>query len=64
MCLIHGTADEIVPYDSVKEFVTKMRDAGNLCELHTLEGTDHYFTQKSDKIEAIKVMDAFILGLG
>ncbi len=60
MCLIHGTADEIVPYDSVKEFVARMREAGNLCELHTFEGTDHFFSKRSDQVDALKAMDAFI----
>jgi acetyl esterase len=64
MCFIHGTADEIVPYDSVKEFVAKMREAGNLCELYTFEGTDHFFTKRSDQIEALKLIDGFFLGLG
>jgi acetyl esterase len=64
MYFIHGTADEIVPYDSVKEFVARMREAGNPCELHAIEGTDHFFTKKSDKVEALKVMDVFIQGLG
>ena len=30
MCFVHGTADEIVPFDSVKEFVARMKEAGNL----------------------------------
>ena len=64
MCFVHGTADEIVPYDSVKEFVVRMREAGNLCELHTFEGTDHFFTKKSDQVEALNKMDGFLRGLG
>jgi len=64
MCLVHGTADEIVPYDSVKEFVGAMEAAGNLCELYTFEGTDHFFTKKSDQVEALKMIDGFLRGLG
>jgi acetyl esterase len=64
VCFIHGTNDEIVPYDSVKDFVRRMQEAGNMCELHTFEGTDHFFTRKSDQVEALKQMDAFLLGLG
>lgn len=64
MCFIHSTADEIVPYDSVKEFVTRMREAGNPCELYTFEGTDHFFTKKSDQIKALELMDGFLAGLG
>ena len=64
MCFVHGTADEIVPYDSVKEFVTRMRQAGNLCELYTFEGTDHFFTNKSDQVEALRKIDGSLRGLG
>lgn len=60
MCLIHGTADEIVPYDSVKEFATKMEEAGNNCKLYTFKGTDHFFMNKSDQARAIKLIDEFI----
>lgn len=64
MCLVHSKADEIVPYDSVKEFVARMEEAGNLCELHTFEGADHFFSNKSDQKEALKAMDGFLAGLG
>ena len=64
MCFVHGTADEIVPFDSVKEFVARMREAGNLCELYAFEGTDHFFTKKSDQVEALNKIDGFLRGLG
>jgi acetyl esterase/lipase len=64
MCFIHGTGDDIVPYDSVKDFVARMKEAGNHCELHTFEGTDHFFTRTSDKIEALRRMDGFLQGMG
>ena len=64
MCLVHSKADEIVPYNSVKEFVTKMKEAGNHCELYTFEEADHFFSKKSDQVEALKAMDGFLLGLG
>jgi acetyl esterase len=64
MCLIHGTADEIVSYDSVKQFAAKMREAGNRCELHTLEGTDHFFVRKSDQDKAMALIDNFLFDLG
>jgi acetyl esterase/lipase len=60
MCLIQGTADEIVPYDSVKEFALKMQEAGNNCKLHTFDGTDHFFMNKTDQARAIKLIDEFI----
>jgi acetyl esterase/lipase len=64
MCFVQGTADEIVPYDSVREFVEKMKRAGNACELHTLEGTDHFFTRKADQREGLERVDDFLAGLG
>jgi acetyl esterase len=64
MCFIHGTGDDIVPYDSVKGFVARMKETGNRCELHTFEGTDHFFSNMSDKIEALRRIDGFLRGLG
>jgi acetyl esterase len=64
MCLVHSKADEIVPYGSVKEFVTKMQEAGNRCELYTFEEADHFFSNRSDQAEALKLMDGFLRGLG
>ena len=64
MYLIHGTADEIVSYDSVKQFAAKMVEAGNWCELHTLEGTDHFFVRKSDRHKAVAFIDNSLSDLG
>jgi dipeptidyl aminopeptidase/acylaminoacyl peptidase len=60
MCLTQGTADEIVSYDSVKEFAFKMQEAGNHCKLHIFEGGDHLFMNKSDQARAIKLIDKFV----
>ena len=60
MCLVHGAADEIVSYDSVKGFALKMQEAGNNCKLHTFERADHFFTDKSDQARAIKLIDEFV----
>jgi acetyl esterase len=60
MCFIHGTADDIVSHDSVKEFVAVMKKAGNSCELHSFEGTDHFFRGKDDQVAALRAMDAFV----
>ena len=41
--LIHGTNDRNCPYDSAKEFVTRMKKAGNNnIELVSLEGASHF----------------------
>lgn len=64
MCFVHGTGDGLVPCDSVKEFVARMTEAGNRCELHTFEGADHFFSRRSDQVEALRRMDGFLRGLG
>ncbi len=64
MCFIHGTADEIVPFDSVKEFAAGMREAGNRCELHPFEGTDHFFTNNPDPARVWDLIDRFLADLG
>ncbi len=64
MCLLHGTADEIVPYSSVSEFTARTREEGNECILHTFEGTDHFFMNSSDQRKAMELIDEYIAGLG
>jgi len=64
MCLIHGTADNIVSFDSIKEFTKKTREAGNRCDLHPFEGTDHFFTQNVDSNSVPKLMDEFLSSVG
>lgn len=64
MCLIHGTADDLVPFESVKEFSETMIKAGNRCDLHPFEGTDHFFSQKEAGAKAVLLVDSFIKSLG
>ncbi len=64
MCLIHGTADNIVPFESVKEFTEKSTRLGNRCELHPFEGTDHFFSNVSDGSRVFKIMDSFLFSIG
>ncbi len=63
MCIIQGTADEIVPYDSVKEFSIKMQEAGNQCKLHTFEGADHFSIHSTDQERAIRLIDKFVMSV-
>ncbi len=39
--LIHGTKDEKVPYDQSPKMCEKMKEAGNSCEVFTVEGAGH-----------------------
>ena len=41
--LLHGTADEAVPFEQASQFVNQMQEAGNRCELHSFEGKKHGF---------------------
>ena len=64
MYLIHGTADVIVPYRSASDFAARMQKAGNHCSLHTFEGTDHFFSKKSDQDRATALTDGILHDLG
>src|SRR5207249_318603 len=39
--LIHGNKDAMVPYEQSVKFQEKMKAAGNICELITIEGGGH-----------------------
>jgi acetyl esterase/lipase len=41
--IIHGEADDTVPYKSVERFTAEMTAAGNRCELAAYEGAGHGF---------------------
>ena len=40
--IFQGTADNVIPLWSVKEFAQKMKAAGNRCELNIYEGQTHF----------------------
>jgi acetyl esterase/lipase len=63
MCMIQGTADEIVPYDSVKEFSRKMQEAGNQCDLHPFEGASHFSIHATGQARAIRLIDEFVMSM-
>jgi len=39
--LIHGTADKTVPYSESPNMCQKIKSAGGVCEVFTVEGADH-----------------------
>ena len=44
-CLVlHGTADDLVPFESAERFCKLMKDAGNSCQLAALTGAGHGFS--------------------
>ncbi len=63
MCLIHGTADDLVPFESIREYVERSVKMGNRCELHPFKGTDHFFGNV-DGSEIYRLMDEFLFSLG
>lgn len=63
MCLIHGTADDLVPFESIKEYAEKSVALGNRCELYPFEGTDHFFGNV-DGSEILRLIDEFFISLG
>jgi acetyl esterase/lipase len=63
MCMIQGTADEIVSFDHAKEFSRRMREAGNQCILHSFEGADHFSIHVTDQARAIRLIDEFIMSV-
>ena len=63
MCLIHGTADDLVPFESVREYAEKSVAMGNRCDLHPFEGSDHFFGNV-DGSEVFRLIDEFFVSLG
>ena len=62
MALLHGTADEIVPYWTVEDFATQMQEAGNRCELYPYEGAGHLFHQPH-RAHFLSVIETFLASL-
>lgn len=60
-----GTNDDTVSPDAVKDFVGKMKDAGNRCDLHLFEGQTHLGWDKSgNEADVLAKMDAFLESIG
>lgn len=51
VCVIHGKADEIVPYSYGERFKSEYKD----CELHLLENEDHVFSHRLEEAADIAV---------
>jgi acetyl esterase/lipase len=63
--VIHGTEDRMCPFRTAEEFAERMRNAGNRCELHRLQGATHfYFFEKKYRDEAIQSEEKFLASLG
>jgi acetyl esterase len=69
MIVFHGKADTTVPFVTVEAFATKMKAAGNRCELVGFEGQSHGFFNygRGDNRsfrETLKQADQFLASLG
>ncbi len=67
--ILHGRADQVVPYSSAEAFAEAMKRAGNRCDLVGYEGRGHGFFnyregRPEDFIETTRRMDAFLASLG
>ena len=62
MALLHGTADETVPYWTVEAFVDDMQAAGNRCELTSYEDGGHLFHQ-SNRTHFLDTIETFLISL-
>ena len=69
MIIFHGKADTTVPYVTSEVFATKMKAAGNRCELVGFEGLGHGFFNygRGDNRlfrETLESADRFLASLG
>jgi len=63
-CIIfQGTADNTVPFWTVKKFTEKTKAAGNRCDLHVYEGQAHLGWGENTK-DVLTKMDAFLESIG
>lgn len=67
--IFHGTMDETVPFESIKAFAAKMKEAGARCEIVPGEGKSHgYFNYGREKnqnfLVTVSAADRFLANLG
>ena len=59
--LLHGTADQTVPYSQSVEMLKRLKDAGVEAELFTAEGAGHTFWASKQWYEpSRRAMEAFL----
>src|SRR3972149_1006286 len=69
MIILHGSADENVPFAVVEQFTARMREVGNRCELVRFEGRTHGFFNYGrgdgqDFTATVQKADEFLISLG
>lgn len=59
--IFHGTEDQLVPYDSAKDFAKKYKKMKNKVNLITLEGYDHFILRGRKGIKIVADAEAILL---
>ena len=63
--IFHGRADTTVPFATAEAFATRMRDAGNRCELVGYDDQPHgFFNHEPWRSKTLEATDAFLQSLG
>lgn len=69
--VMHGTADNVVPFENVERFAERMAEFGNRCELVPFEGRGHGFFnpgqasgRPGDDAATMRCAEAFLDSLG
>jgi acetyl esterase/lipase len=58
VCIVHGTADAVIPFQTSVNFAEKLKTNGNSIELHFLKDAGHYPEKSKD--EFIEIMMKFL----
>ena len=58
VCIVHGTADSVIPYQTSINFAEKLKANGNITELHFLKDAEHY--PEESKEEFMDIMLKFM----
>jgi acetyl esterase/lipase len=63
--IVHGTDDKMCPFWTAEKFAVEMTKAGNRCELHRIQGAEHFFIfEPRYREEAGKAVERFLNSLG
>ena len=58
--LVHARDDAVVPFGQSRSMQRALLDAGKTVQLVELAGEDHWLSEASTRLEAMKAVDAFL----
>ena len=58
--LVHARDDAVVPFGQSRSMQRALLDAGKTVQLVELDGEDHWLSEASTRLEAMKALDAFL----